>query len=70
MAAGPRGATAVDATRALRAAVHGYAQLQQAGGFGPPVDVAGSFDAMLDALVTGLVAPPDRLPALGPPTAP
>jgi AcrR family transcriptional regulator len=69
-AAGLRGTAAVDATRALRAAVHGFARLEQAGGFGRPVDVTGSFDAMLDALVTGLVATPDRLPAPGRPTAP
>ncbi len=69
-AAGLRGTAAVDATRALRAAVHGFAALEHAGGFGQPVDVTGSFDAMLDALVTGLVAQPLRLPAPDPPTAP
>ena len=54
-AAGLRGTTAVDATRALRAAVHGFALLEQSRGFGRPTDVAGSFAAMLDALVAGLV---------------
>ena len=61
-AAGLRGTAAVDATRALRAAVHGFAVLEQARGFGRPVDVAASFDAMLDALVGGL-APGGGRPA-------
>ncbi len=59
-AAGLRGAAAVHATRALRAAVHGFAVLEQAGGFGRPVDVARSFDAMLDVLVAGIMATPAR----------
>ena len=39
-----------------------YAAIRQARGFGRPVDVAASFDAMLDALVDGL-APDGSRPA-------
>lgn len=59
-AAGLRGAAAVHATRALRAAVHGFAVLERAGGFGRPVDVTTSFDTMLDVLVAGITATPAR----------
>lgn len=50
---GLEGDDAIDAARALRAALHGFAALESAGGFGLPRDVERSFDR----LVTGL----DRL---------
>ncbi|WP_077490486.1 TetR/AcrR family transcriptional regulator [Sinomonas mesophila] len=44
----------VDAVRALRAALHGWVSLEQAGGFGLPRDVEQSFHRMLDRLDTSL----------------
>ena len=41
---------AVDAARALRAALHGFVTLEQAGGFGLPVDVDRSFDRLVRGL--------------------
>ena len=46
----------VDATRALRASIHGFVALEAGGGFGMPDDVDRSFDALLDVLVAGLGA--------------
>lgn len=46
---GLTGADAVDATRALRAALHGFVALEAAGGFGLPHDVDRSFDRMVAA---------------------
>jgi AcrR family transcriptional regulator len=46
----------VDATRTLRAAIHGFVALEAAGGFGMPDDVDRSFDALLEVLVVGLGA--------------
>jgi AcrR family transcriptional regulator len=43
------GADAIDATRALRAALHGFVTLEAAGGFGIPQDVDRSFDRMVGA---------------------
>jgi hypothetical protein len=40
------GDDAVDATRALRSALHGFVSLEQAGGFGLPVDVDRSYDQL------------------------
>jgi AcrR family transcriptional regulator len=51
-----RGDDAIDAIRALRAALHGFVTLEAAGGFGLPVDVDRSFDR----LVRGLVLAFDR----------
>lgn len=45
----------VDATRALRSAVHGFVLLETGGGFGLPQDVDRSFDRLLDLLDLGLV---------------
>jgi len=42
---------AIDATRALRAALHGFVTLESAGGFGLPVDVNRSFAYLVDGLV-------------------
>ncbi|MGN6089434.1 MAG: TetR/AcrR family transcriptional regulator [Actinomycetales bacterium] len=47
---GLRGARAIDAARALRAALHGFAALEGGGGFGMPRDVARSYRAMVDGL--------------------
>ncbi len=49
---GIRGDDAVDAARALRSALHGFASLEATGGFGLPQDVERSFQALLDALNT------------------
>ena len=45
---GLAGDDAIDATRALRAALHGFVSLERAGGFGLPVDVNRSFDRQGD----------------------
>jgi hypothetical protein len=47
---GLAGDDAVDAARALRAALHGFATLEAAGGFGLPVDVDRSFRRLVDGL--------------------
>lgn len=44
----------VDAARAVRAAIHGFVALEQAGGFGLPRDVDRSFQRLVDTLVAGL----------------
>jgi AcrR family transcriptional regulator len=52
---GISGDDAVDATRSLRAALHGFVTLEAAGGFGMPRDVDRSFDRFLasfDAALT------------------
>ena len=48
------GDDAIDATRALRAALHGFVTLEAAGGFGLPQDVDRSFDRMVAAMTTAL----------------
>lgn len=53
---GLTGDDAVDATRALRAALHGFVALEAAGGFGLPRDVDRSFDRLVAALCTSLDA--------------
>ncbi len=50
----PASADAVHATRAVRAAVHGFAVLEAEGGFGLPLDLDESFERLVDVLVTGL----------------
>jgi len=44
------GVDAIDAARALRATLHGFISLEQAGGFGLPLDVDRSFDRLIAAL--------------------
>jgi AcrR family transcriptional regulator len=44
----------VDQVRAVRAAVHGFVELELDGGFGMPEDVDASFRYLVDALVAGL----------------
>jgi AcrR family transcriptional regulator len=51
---GLEGEDALHATRALRSALHGFAILEQAGGFGLPLDLDESFDRLLELLVRGL----------------
>jgi AcrR family transcriptional regulator len=47
-----RGDDAIDAIRALRAALHGFVTLEAEGGFGMPVDIDRSFDRMVTGLTT------------------
>ena len=61
-AAGLDGAAAVHATRALRAGVHGFAMLEQGGGFGQPYDIEVTFDIMVATLVEGAVRGLVRVP--------
>jgi AcrR family transcriptional regulator len=51
---GLSGDDAVDATRALRSAMHGFVLLEHGGGFGLPQDVDRSFDQMVTALDSAL----------------
>jgi AcrR family transcriptional regulator len=51
---GLSGDDAIDATRALRATLHGFVSLQSAGGFGYPVDVERSFDRTVKGLVRAI----------------
>jgi AcrR family transcriptional regulator len=44
----------VDQVRAVRAAVHGFVELELGGGFGMPEDVDASFRYLVDTLVAGL----------------
>jgi hypothetical protein len=44
------GEDAVDATRALRATLHGFVVLEAGGGFGMPVSVDRSYDRLVDGL--------------------
>lgn len=52
---GLRGARAVDAVRAIRAVIHGFAGLETGGAFQMARDVAGSYDFLVDAVVAGLL---------------
>jgi AcrR family transcriptional regulator len=44
----------VDQVRAVRAAVHGFVELELGGGFGLPEDVEASFRYLVETVVTGL----------------
>jgi AcrR family transcriptional regulator len=46
------GDDAIDATRALRAALHGFVSLESSGGFGLPTDVNRSFERLVRGLVS------------------
>jgi AcrR family transcriptional regulator len=46
----------IHAVRAMRSAVHGFAALESAGGFGLPLDVDESFEWLVAALLKGLSA--------------
>lgn len=47
---GLTGDDAIDATRAMRSALHGFVSLEQAGGFGLPVDIDHSYAQLVLAL--------------------
>jgi AcrR family transcriptional regulator len=51
---GLRGVDAIHATRAVRAALHGFAGLEAIGGFGLKVDVEESFARLVDLIDRGL----------------
>ncbi len=53
---GLRGEEALHAARGLRAAAHGFATLEIAGGFGLPLDCDESFRRLVEALLRGLGA--------------
>lgn len=48
------GDDAIDAARAVRAALHGWVSLEAAGSFGMPQSIDRSFDRLVDALDTAL----------------
>lgn len=49
---GLTGADAIDATRAIRSALHGFVTVEATGGFGLPQDVDRSFNRMIDIFDT------------------
>jgi AcrR family transcriptional regulator len=51
---GLEGDDAIHATRAVRAALHGFASLETGGGFGMPLAVDSSFERLVDLLDRGL----------------
>ena len=51
---GLSGDDAIDATRALRASLHGFVTLETGGGFGLPLDVDRRFGRMVDGFDTVL----------------
>jgi len=51
---GLSGDDAIDATRALRSALHGFLALESSGGFGLPVDVDRSFQRMVLTIAAGM----------------
>jgi AcrR family transcriptional regulator len=53
---GLRGDELIDATRSLRAGIHGFVALEASGGFGMPRSVDASFEQHIDNLVAGLKA--------------
>jgi hypothetical protein len=55
----------IDATRALRAGLHGFITLEALGGFGMPRDVDASFEAMVAALVAAFADWPAVRPGDG-----
>jgi len=59
------GDDAIDATRALRAALHGFIAIEAAGGFGLPLDVDRSYERLVGALAHAL-AGWDEAPATAP----
>ncbi len=51
---------AIDATRALRAALHGFVTLETCGGFGLPTSIDRSFDRLVQGLEVALAGWKDR----------
>jgi len=45
--------------RAIRAAAHGFASLEAAGGFSPSDDLDASYDLLVNSLIAGLRAAPE-----------
>ncbi|WP_306206709.1 TetR/AcrR family transcriptional regulator [Actinoplanes sp. RD1] len=68
------GSRLTDAARVLRSALHGFATLESAGGFGLPRDVDRSFAFLVDTLIAGLRAnnspAPEDIPGTPPATHP
>jgi catechol 2,3-dioxygenase-like lactoylglutathione lyase family enzyme len=62
---GLTGEDAIDATRALRAALHGFVALEAAGGFGMPQDVGRSFARLVAGLDRGFGVLASRAADLG-----
>jgi AcrR family transcriptional regulator len=54
---GLSGEDAIHATRAIRAALHGFVSLEAAGGFGMPVDVDESFARLVAGITQGVTRP-------------
>jgi len=67
---GLTGDDAIDATRALRSALHGFVSLENAGGFGLPQDVNRSYDRLVRALDAAFRSWPTAEPSAQPGTAP
>jgi AcrR family transcriptional regulator len=63
---GLEGDEAVHAARSVRAAVHGFVQLEAAVGFGIPIDPGASFEWMLAMLDRGLTGDGAAAPAFAP----
>jgi AcrR family transcriptional regulator len=59
---GLSGDDAIDATRSIRASLHGFVSLEAAGGFGLPRDVDRSFERLVEMLDTSLRARARRKP--------
>lgn len=51
---GLTGDDAIDAVRAVRAALHGFIALEAAGGFGLPREIDRSFERLVTALIRSL----------------
>jgi AcrR family transcriptional regulator len=66
---GLTGDDAVDATRALRSAMHGFVLLEQAGGFGLPVDIDRSFHQLVAGFEVALRSWPSIVDEPRPATA-
>ncbi len=47
---------AIDATRALRSALHGFITLETSGGFGLPVDIDRSFQRLVNGIATAFAS--------------
>ena len=60
---GITGPDAIDAIRALRAAMHGFVALEAAGAFGLPQSVDGSYHRLVDALDVALTNWPPEEPS-------
>jgi len=52
---GLSGEEAIHAVRGLRSAIHGFAMLEIAGGFGLPLDLDESFRRLIETLIRGMV---------------